>query len=397
MPMMRKIAHFAPAAAALLAAAAHAGQGGWTSDRALDRVASEARRACGGLAIATPGFLAQSLAGLTESQACPHRPELAFRLAEAMAANRWHAADGHQLLAELHRRGLGTPASAAAADEHLRRAWLLVAPGAMERPFPDPAEARQWLARGETIDFLRRHSAHDGQAIRARLAQALLARGGPGDEAEARRILASPEVAGSSVARLLQARFDLAAPDEATRAAALREIRSAARSGYDWGDAADLIAELAGQRLAAATSPGQRQEAIALLADAAFAPGSPHRDAFFIAVRNANGGAEPASVPSDEAAALRQALRAQLGSIDYPAAALRAEEQGRVSLRGLVDPAGRIIFTEPLSADQPPRLVAGTRRHFAQRQLPPVELGAARRGRYLWIELPALFFRLPAD
>lgn len=389
--MMRKFAHFAAAAAALLAAAAHAGGGGWTSDRGLDRVASEARRACGGLAIATPGFLAQSLAGLVASQACPQRPDLAFRLAEAMAANRWHAAEGHQLLAELHRRGLGTPASAAAADEHLRRAWLLVAPGAMERPFRDPAEARQWLARGETIDFLRRHSAH------ARLAQALLARGGPGDEAEARRILASPEVAGSSVARLLQARFDLAAPDEATRAAALREIRTAARSGYDWGDAADLIAELAGQRLAAATSPGQRQEAIALLADAAFAPGSPHRDAFFSAVRTANAGAEPASVPSDEAAALRQALRAQLGSIDYPAAALRAEEQGRVALRGLVDPAGRIIFTEPLSADQPPRLVAGTRRHFAQRQLPPVELGAARRGRYLWIELPALFFRLPAD
>jgi hypothetical protein len=387
---------FEAALAAAFALAAPAAEAEWTSDRTLERLTTSARKLCK-MDVANAGFLVESLAGLSERQLCPQRPDLAFQLATALAGNRWSAAQGHRLLATLHRQGLGTPHNESLADEHLRQTWLLVSPGLMERPFADPAEASRWLARDETISFLRRHKDPARFAgVGARLAQALLARRGSGDEAEAVSILAEPAVALSDVAQLLRAQRDLQAPEEARRAAALHEIRRAAISSYAGGEASELIAELGRRRLAAAVTPVERQDAIALLADAAFASGSTYRATFFEAVRAANGGKAPGALTGELPTALRAQILPKLAGIDFPPAALRAEEQGTITLRGLVDPAGRVIFTEPLTAEQPPNLVAGLRRHFALRPI-RVDLGAARTAGYVWVVLPSVGFTVPDE
>ena len=78
---------------------------------------------------------------------------------------------------------------------------------------------------------------------------------------------------------------------------------------------------------------------------------------------------------------------------DYPAAALRAEE-GRIVLRGLIDPRGRLIFTMPLVPGRPARLLNPVRAIYGRRQIAAVDLGALRTTPYMWVELPAVMFRI---
>ena len=114
------------------------------------------------------------------------------------------------------------------------------------------------------------------------------------------------------------------------------------------------------------------------------------------AVRDANGGRAPATASDEAAEALRRRLAPLLSDDDYPAAAMRAEEQGVVRLRALIGPSGRILFTEPLIAgpEQPWTLVATVRRAYAARPLPPVDLGPNLPTPYMWIALPDVHFRL---
>ncbi|HEX9932995.1 MAG TPA: hypothetical protein VGB08_09160 [Allosphingosinicella sp.] len=353
--------------AAALAVPAQAQEGGWTSERALARVREEAWRACRAFLFGDVARQGEALAGLRPG--CRPRPALALRIAQALAARPGHeAAEGYRLLAALQGRGIGIALDEAAAREHMRRAWMLRPSVAATQPFGNAGEANAWLARTDSIAFLRRHG--EGSAtplLRARLARALLVRGSPADTAEALAILSD--------------------------AALILRLRDAARRDLDEEAPREDLAFFARRRLEAAATDEERREAIAWLADAAFAPDSPYRDGFFRAVAAANGGAPPATIPGEQPAISEQ-LRAHFLAFDYPPSAIRSEEQGRVALRGLVDPGGRLIFTEPVSPGQPPRLVAGMRRQIAQRSLPRLELGAARSGAYVWIELPTLGFSL---
>ena len=333
----------------------------------------EAFRACriggvGGLVLQ-----AEALAGLRNPSPCRPRPALALRIAQTLAGGSDpEAAHGYRLLSELHARGIAVPRDEAAAREHLRRAWMLRPSTAGIRPFADGRETETWLSRDESIAFLRRLASAPGMApMRARLARALLLRNGSGDTAEADAILGDAIV--------------------------LSLVRGAARRDVDADEARDDLAFFAQRRLAGDSPAAQRREAIAWLADAAFAPDSPHREAFYRAVEAANGGRAPATLGVDEAASIRARLRAAVRDIDYPPSAIRHQEQGNVSLRGLIDPGGRLIFTEPLGPGQPPRLVAELRRNLARRPPPPVEIAAPRATPYLWVELPTVAFRLPQD
>lgn len=295
------------------------------------------------------------------------------------------------------------PASGDPAGETARREWLFAFPSD-PRPFTDAAELEAWLARDETIRLIRSAVRKPNTArLAARLARALLARGGRGDRDEAIALLNRTDVRLDPEGRFVRARLDLESPDQGLRAAALAEIRNLVLTEGDAaGDAGGLLGSIAARRLERAASPEERREAIALLGLAALNDAPAPREAFFRAVLAENGGVPPPWLGTAEGPErdprileLRRRLSAPMTADDYPPGAIRAGETGTVALRGLIDPAGRLIFTEPLAAGQPPRLERALRRLYARRALAPVELGDLRAARYVWIRLPAVNFRLP--
>ena len=365
---MPGIVEFMAALAAMVAVDARAQDGGWTSDESLRRRDAEVRRACRAPAFLGVEDLARMLAGSDGGTPCRARPALALRFAQALAGrNGDEAADGYRLLADLHARGIGVARDEAAALELRRRAWMLKPPVSGERPFVNAAETEAWLAQEGSVAFLRRYSGSGHMPLlRARLARALFVRG---ETAEATSILEDPGI--------------------------LSRLRRAVVRGAFAQEPRDDLAFFAFRRLAEASTLEQRREAVAWLGDAAFEPDSPYRDAFWRQVTAANGGIAPETLSADAAAAIREGLRPTLRSDDYPPAALRAEEQGRIRLRGLVDPDGRLIFTEAAAPGQSPRLLDGARRIYAQRPPPPVARGALATTPYFWVELPPFLFLLP--
>jgi hypothetical protein len=296
------------------------------------------------------------------------------------------------LLARLYERGVGVRRNADAARRHLRIAWLLRSPGSMVAPFGGAAETDAYLALPDTIALLRRYlDVPDMPFVHMRLARALLARGGPNAAAEARALLARDGAVREQEGVFLLQRAIYETGDASERELALQRLRWSAR----WGDpdSRDFVAAVALRRLTGDATPDERREAIALLADAAFPPDSPHRAAFLREVTAANGGVPPATLTGAAAAAARRRLRLPIVPEDYPAAAWRGEEEGAVVLRGLLDPDGWLIYNEPAVGGQPPTLVAHVRRLYAQR-LPPVDRRADRATPYVWVPLPVVMFTL---
>lgn len=401
------------ALAAALSAQAPAEEPGWTSDEVLQELAVEAHRACSPPDSRPPDIRyalvhhAEWLAGFQQriNTPCRPRPRLALRIARAAAATRgMQAGYAYRLLARMYENGTGVARSPRAARDHLLRAWLLTDPRSMERPFATIAEADAFLARPDTIAFLRGHAGGPNMAfVRIRLARALLASGAPESAGEALALLAEPAARDYPESFYLLQRHRVETGDETQRALAIAALRTSARYGgfnrSDGGEARDFLAAYAQRQLAAAGTASERQEAIAVLADAAFALDSPHRTAFFRAVTEANGGTPPAMLDGAAARAARRRLRLSISDDDFPAAAMRAEEEGAVLLRGLIDPDGWLIYTEPAVSGQPSILLAHVRNLYARRRLPPVDRSAAPGTPYVWVALPVFFFSLsdPAD
>ena len=170
-------------------------------------------------------------------------------------------------------------------------------------------------------------------------------------------------------------------------------MRSLSRSSPE---ARTLLAEVARQQLADAPSEAQRWDAIASLAVAAYALDPAAVTELMDAVGQANGGRPPAMLTGPELSAIQDLLRAPISNEDYPASALRGGAQGRIALRGLIDPNGRLIFTEPLLPNQNPALLSAVRRIYAYRRTLQVDLGAARTSPYMWVELPGVVFVIAA-
>ena len=187
------------------------------NDAELDALAREAVAAC-----PVPGsppvgfsliFHAEWLAGLQRRihVVCPRHPSLALRIARRTAAtpSRWTPL-AHKLLAELYERGIGVRPDPAMAFDYRRRTWLLGPPPGFTNPFAGGADREAYLARPETIAFLRRYESPDLPLVRVNLVHALLLRNAAGDRAEAARILEYPSVGDSDEGRLVRARIPAA-------------------------------------------------------------------------------------------------------------------------------------------------------------------------------------------
>jgi hypothetical protein len=371
-------------------------------DSELVALAAEAHGAC-----ASPGAAASEnryqlltdarvLAGLDPrfQAVCAPRPGLALRIARALADRPSpDAAAAHKVLAEFAERGIGAAPNAQLAQEHLRRAWAIgdrnVVPAA---PFASSAERDFYLARPDTIAFIRLYSGvRDMPFARLRLAQALLARDGPANAEVALNLIVENALTKDPDADLVRARIWLAGSDPAARRRGLTSLRTLARHPADGGEARALLTSLARRALGGERAE-DRFEAMLSLSAAAMGGGERERESFLLAVAAANGGMPPGSLTGAAAEPFARTLTHILSDDDYPAAALRSEEQGVVSLRGLVDPRGQLIYTEGTAVDQNPRLVAAVRRIYARRAIAPMGLGAARITPYMWVELAPVTF-----
>ncbi|HEY0014628.1 MAG TPA: hypothetical protein VGB79_17435 [Allosphingosinicella sp.] len=382
--------------------------GGWTSQAMLEALAAEAQRACSAPGASPPhldyGLVSHArwLAGLEQrgtGAPCTPRPVLALRIARA-AANSLHprAADAYRLLAELHEGGLGTRRDPTAAREHRRRAWAIGDPAEQARPFASGAAADAWLSAPPTIAFLRRYAAAESMtAARVRLARALLVPRATLERGREALALLPATTDGGGLyweSQLLRHRIAIESGDETARALGTGALRALARYGGP-GDVADYLAGMAQGTLSSPNAKeSRRREAIAWLADAAYAQGSPHRAALLRAVSAANGGFPPGTLTGEAARAARRRLQLSLTPDDYPAHAMRAEDEGHVLLRGLIDPDGWLIYTEPRIGGQPQDLLDHVRRLYAGRRLPPVDRSAAPGTPYVWVNLPVFQFRL---
>jgi hypothetical protein len=317
-----------------------------------------------------------------------HDRPLALRLGRLLAEEPSSASGAaYGLLALFYEGGHGIKADRELARAYRRRAWLLRS--RLEDPFKTkPQEARAYATDPESIAFLRARIARGAPAKeRVWLAEALLARRSPGDVDEARTLLRTPEAVTEPSARLALAELALepgASP--ANVADAAMRLRPVAPSVAAGAKARALISRLARLQLAAARAPEERWEAIQSLAAAAYAREAEPMRAFAEALLAANEGREPASVA---ATAPPPRILAQ----DYPVWAMRKEVSGVVRLRALVDPRGRIVFTEPTIPDQPPPLVETVRRIYASRSVPPLAI-AERPTPYVWVAIPPFDFRI---
>jgi hypothetical protein len=318
---------------------------------------------------------------------------MALSIAEAAAEtpSRWSAA-AFQLLAELHARGLGAGADPAQAELFRRRAWLLALARETDFPFASDDELDAYLGQPETIEFLARYADVPGlPRARLRLGRALLARGLPEDRDRALELLADLARVADPEERFIFARAIVDHGGSASqRERALRELRSLARSHHQ--PARELIASVVRRQLAS-RSPQERWEAIESLGHLAYGLDPDSVDALTQAVTAANGGRPPPRLSAPLDPQLAAALAPLINDEDYPAAALRNEESGVVTLRGLLDPRGRLIFTEPTTPGQNPRLLNAVRRIFIARWMRDVDLGGIRTAPYVWVELPPVTFR----
>jgi hypothetical protein len=173
------------------------------------------------------------------------------------------------------------------------------------------------------------------------------------------------------------------------RQRALRELRSLVRRGGARGRR--LLADVTRRQLAG-RRPEERWEAIESLASFAYRGDAASRSALLLATAAANGGLAPPIVAPASGERATAALLPLIQAADRHAAAFRDPEAGVVILRGLVDPRGRIIHTEPVDADQSAALVDAVRYIYAGGVLPPIDLGDARTAPYMWIALPPVTF-----
>jgi hypothetical protein len=313
--------------------------------------------------------------------------DLAVRLALLVAESPSSASGGaYGLLANFYRGGSGIKSDARLARFYRQRAWLLGS--RVLNRFDSPEEARAYLTEPESIDFLRARISRGAPAKeRVWLAEALLARRAAGDVAEARALLRTPEAGTVAAARLVLAELALepgASPaDVADAAIRLRPVAPSLEAG---ARARPLILRLARLQLAEAGTPEESWEAIQSLAAAAYAGEAEAVKAFREALRAANGGREPASFAAT-------APPPRIAGDDYPPMAMRKNLSGVVRLRALVDPRGRIVFTESANPAQPALLVDTVRRVYASRSVPPVTI-AARPTPYVWVTVPPVNFRI---
>lgn len=394
----------AAAAAAMLAVPAAAQDRAWTSPEELARLGAEAHAACAmpGTPPGAAGMLidhATWLAGLTRHGdiPCAPRPELAMRMARAVAAARTsNAARGHLLLARFYEAGAGVAANPIAARRHRELAWLLGAFIDGEKLFATRADEDAFLARPESIGTLEPYAeVEEMRPAHLNLARGLFARRRRADAARIETLLGSG-FQSHTEAQLLRARSALRYGDAAARAQAATQLRPLVRNAASTEARALLMPVV--QRQLRSRVPGERWEAIESLAAFAHGGEPPALSALEQAVRAANGGRPtPMLRTGPNIEAIRQRLRAPMNGEDYPASALRAELQGRIALRGLIDPRGKLIHTEPLFPGQPPVLLNTTRNIYARRRLPPVDLGRHRTAPYVWIELPGVRYVLPEE
>ncbi|HYG30337.1 MAG TPA: hypothetical protein VD887_08995 [Allosphingosinicella sp.] len=394
---MNKIRQAAAAAALAIAQASGAATQGLpvVDDRELVALAAAAHAAC-----PSPGTRpsenryqlltdARVLAGLeSRHQAvCARRPALALRIARALAERPSpDAAAAYKVLGEL-------APNAGLAQGHLRRAWAIGgAPVVPAAPFASLAERDAYLARADTIAFIRRYVGVRGLPYaRLRLAQALLARGRPTDRAAALSLVGEDALAFVPEAEFVRARIGLTDADAAVRRRGLASMRNLAHHPENGGEARALLTAIARRDLGSAHAE-DRYEAIRSLAAVAIGGGARERQDLLLAVAAANGGLPPGSVNGAAAEPFARRLAGLLSDDDYPAAALRNAEQGVVTLRGLVDPRGQLVYTEPTAAGQNPRLLAVVRRSYARRRIRPMEIGAARTTPYMWVDLAPVTF-----
>ncbi len=344
---------------------------------------------------------ARELAGLDHAigRECPGRPALAFRIARAVAPlGRGESITAQRLLAELYERGIGVRADPAQALTHRRLFWLLWPYETLPLPFAGNAERDLYLARPETIAILRPYAADPRQPqiqafARLRLAQALYAQD-PGNRAEALALLTA-EVPYAP-ANLLRARIQLESGDAATRPNAVTALSRLSMGGDMAEEARALLVLHARRLLASNPTPEQREEAIRMLAVVAWRLDWAPVQELMAAVREANGGRAPATASDEAASALWRRLAPLVSDDDFPAGAMRADEEGTVRLRALLGPSGRILFTEPVIAGpaQPWILVVAVRRIYLTRPIRPVDLGPDRATPYMWIALPNVRFRI---
>jgi hypothetical protein len=320
---------------------------------------------------------------------CPRRDRgLALRLAKAVAEAPSPASGGaYSLLSVFYEGAHGMARDEGLSRTYRRRAWLLGS--RLENPFKSPEEAAAYLTAPETLAFLRERLARGARAKeRVWLAEALLARRAAGDVAEARQVLKTPEAATEPAARLILANLALEpGADPADVADAAARLRPVAPSPGAGREARPLILRLARLQLAAAKTPEEKWDSVQSLAAAAYAGEAEALQAFREALRAANGGAEPATL---DAAAPPPRIVAD----DYPALAMRQNLAGQVRLRALVDPRGRIIFTEAAGPAQPASLVDTVRRVYASRTVSPVAIPGPHPTPYVWVSVPPVNFRI---
>jgi hypothetical protein len=329
------------------------------------------------------------LASDRPSRFCRRRDQgLALRLTRFIAEAPSSASGGaYALLAVFYEGAHGMKRDPALAQLYRRRAWLL---GSEPTPlFKTPEEARAYLTDAGSIAFLRERIARGAPPKeRVRLAEALLARRRPEDRSEAWAVLKAPETAGERQARLLMAKTALeseATPAEVAEAAArLRPV-----APFPWGgaDARSLILRLARLQLVQARTTEEKWDGVQSLAAAAYAAEPEPLRAFLEALLAANGGLEPAAV---DAAAPPPRI---LGD-DYPSLAMRKGISGQIRLRALVDPRGRIIFTESAQPGQPAALVDAVRRVYASRPVAPLAIPVPRPTPYVWVRVPPVNFQM---
>lgn len=327
---------------------------------------------------------ARLLAGARPNGICRRDPALALRVARAVAETPGPGSgEAYWLLSLLHSGGQGVRKDSRLSLLYRRRAWLLGA-GPTDS-FESAAEAEAYFTDAESIAFLRERVARGSPpGERVRLAEALLARRAAGDLAEARTLLRTPGTAAAPSAPVVLAKAALepgATPADVAKAAA--GLRPAGPSGGR--EVRALILRLARLQLASARTPEDRWDAVESLAAAAYSSEAEPLAEFRQALSAANGGLEPATV---DAAIPRLRIDAQ----DYPASALREGVSGMVRLRALVDPRGRMIFTESVDPSQPVVLVESVRRMFARRAVPATAV--PRPTPYVWIAVPPAAFRL---
>jgi hypothetical protein len=321
---------------------------------------------------------------------CRRDPALALRLARAVAESpSASSAKAYRVLDGIYSYGLGVRPDREQARSYRRRAWLLGMEG-LPGAFATPAERQAYFAAPENIAWLRaRIAAGASLEERVRLAMALISRRGPGDVEEARRSLRDPALAGFTDARRLLAMTVLEEPAAPAQvAAAAATLRPLAASPGSGPETRPVLLRLGRLQLAQARTPEQNWEAVQSLAAAAYAGESEAAGAFREALLAANGGREPEPMNLT-------APPPRLVDDDYPAAAIRGGITGVVSLRALVDPRGRIVFTE--GAGEPKVLVDAVRSTYVRRPGPDLPIGVPRPSPYVWVPLPKVTFRLPAD